>query len=46
MILSLTAVYFSPWLFLLVAGLLIFFLYQSEMLGMISLKRKEGKDGA
>jgi len=46
MILSLIAVYFSPWLFLLVAALLIFFLYQSEMLGVINLKRKEGKDGA
>ncbi|RBQ24658.1 MAG: hypothetical protein ALMCE001_11880 [Methanocorpusculum sp. MCE] len=41
MILSLIAVYFSPWLFLLVAGLLIFFMYQSEMLGVINLKRKE-----
>ncbi|ABN06202.1 hypothetical protein Mlab_0024 [Methanocorpusculum labreanum Z] len=46
MILSLIAVYFSPWLFLLVAAVLIFFLYQSEMLGMINLKRREGKDGA
>ncbi|HJJ51342.1 MAG TPA: hypothetical protein O0X01_07455, partial [Methanocorpusculum sp.] len=45
-ILSLIAVYFNPWLFLLVAALLIFFLYQSEMLGVVDLKRREGKDGA
>jgi hypothetical protein len=45
-ILSFLAAFFSPWIFILAALLLIFFLYQSNMLSMINLKRKEGKDGA
>lgn len=45
-VISFLAAFFSPWLYILAGLLLIFFLYQSNMLSMINLKRKEGKDGA
>lgn len=46
LVLSGVAVFVSPWLFFLVAAVVIFFLYKSEMLGVIDLKREEGKDGS
>ena len=46
LLLSLVAVYFNPWIFLLVILILIVFLYQSEMLGIINLKEKEEKNGS
>ncbi|HJJ48114.1 MAG TPA: hypothetical protein O0X39_03860 [Methanocorpusculum sp.] len=46
LVISMLAAFFSPWLYILAALLLIFFIYQSNMLSMINLKRKEGKDGA
>ncbi|HJJ27928.1 MAG TPA: hypothetical protein O0X70_00875 [Methanocorpusculum sp.] len=45
-VISFLAAFFSPWLFILAVMLLIFFIYQSNMLSMINLKRREGKDGA
>lgn len=45
-LISILAVYVSPWFFLFVIALLIFFFYQSQMIGVIDLKCKEGKDGA
>lgn len=46
MVLSFLAVFFSPWIYILVVLLLFLFLYQSNMISMINLKRKEGKDGS
>ena len=44
-ILSMIAVYVSPWFFILVGALLIFFLYRSQMFGMMSTRYAEEKDG-
>ncbi len=43
---SIIAIYIHPALFILAAGLVIFFLYQSEMLSVINTKRREGKNGS
>ena len=45
-LLSMTAVYISPWFFILAAGLLIFFLYRSRMFGMMKTNSAEGKNGS
>ncbi len=44
-LLSLVAIYFNPWIFLIVVILLFIFLYQSEMLGIITMKEKEETHG-
>lgn len=43
--LSLVAIYFNPWIFLIVVILLFIFLYQSEMLGIITMREREEPHG-
>ncbi|MDV0443066.1 hypothetical protein [Methanorbis rubei] len=43
--LSLIAIYLNPWVFIIVVILLFIFLYQSEMLGIITKKEKEEAHG-
>lgn len=45
-LISLAAVYVHPALFIFAAALVIFLFYQSEMIGAINLKRREGKNGS
>lgn len=44
-LLSLVAIYFNPWIFVIVVILLFIFLYQSEMLGIITMKEREETHG-
>ena len=44
-LLSLVAIYFNPWIFVIVVILLFIFLYQSEMLGLITMKEREEPHG-
>jgi hypothetical protein len=44
-LLSFTAIYFNPWIFVIVASMAFIFLYQSEMLGIISMKENEKSHG-
>lgn len=45
LILSLIGVYAAPWLFILIAAILLVLIYKSKMIGLINVKRREGKDG-
>ncbi|MDO5845850.1 MAG: hypothetical protein Q4Q04_02890 [Methanocorpusculum sp.] len=45
-LISLIAIYIHPALFIFAAGIIIFLLYQSEMIGVLNLKRREGKNGS
>ncbi|MDO5844436.1 MAG: hypothetical protein Q4Q53_04760 [Methanocorpusculum sp.] len=45
LILSLIGIYAAPWLFIIIAATLLVLIYKSQMIGLLSAKRKEGKDG-
>jgi hypothetical protein len=44
-LLSFIAIYFNPWIFVIVISMLLIFLYQSEMLGIVAMKEREETRG-